>query len=305
MRRNHELLLHYLYPRHEDIYLRDLRETSTRMARATFVFGHNPRTSDFTHVGAAEMLGGVSQAAYCMALNHTPELLRDDTISRCCFSALNVTFSKMLAPKTEATLTLEMETTPSGLPRLNFEGFINGSVDCGLSDADLDHHQPKMHANLPASVRRTLHSFYNNGSELTLKALSHLSPQRWVSHSEFSPDPRLRFCRYTTTTQIIVGLSQLAFAVVGEANVTTHRATSWETGEFRDSMSDQALVKLSYSRPAKSALDLRLDSTLAASRKLKGCRFVRLQLEGDLSGTMDCMLSPRVPVKSLKQTAQP
>jgi hypothetical protein len=250
------------------------------------------------------MLGGVAQAAYCMALDHQPELLRDDTIARCCFSTLHVTFSKMLPPETEATLTFEMEQAPSGLPRLNFEGFINGSAECGFSDVALDSRRPAMRRNLPASVRHTLHSFYNNGSELTLKNLAARSPQGWTSLSEFSADSRLRLCRYTTTTQIIVGLSQLAFAVVGEANATAPQGPNWDTAEFRDSMADQALVKLSYSRPAKSAFDLQLDSTLAASRKLKGCRFFRFNLEGDLNGTMDCMLSPRVPVKSAKRPAQ-
>ncbi len=92
-------------------------------------------TSDFTHVGAAEMLAGVSQAAYCMTANYAPELLVDDMISRCCFSAVNLTFSAMLAPETEASLMLEMDMLPSGLPRFHLSGFINGSPECGLFQA--------------------------------------------------------------------------------------------------------------------------------------------------------------------------
>jgi hypothetical protein len=304
MRNEHYRLLNYLYPRPEDVYLRDLTETSRRNAHATFIFGHNPRTSDFTHVGAAEMLAGVSQAAYCMTATHAPKLLDNDTISRCCFSAVDVTFSKMLAPETEATLVLEMEMLSSGLPRFHFEGFIKGSVDCGISDTGTAHHRSTPQTSLPASVERTLHSFYNNGSEVTLKGLTSHAPSRWTSLSSFSPDARLRLCRYTTTTQMIVGLSQLAFAVVGEENSASARAANWDTADFRDSMSDQALVKLSYNRATTPTFDVHLDSTLSASKTLKQCRFVRLKLDGDLCGTMDCMLSPRAPIKSFRRVAE-
>jgi hypothetical protein len=308
MRNRHDLLLRYLYPRAENVYLRDLLEVSPSEARATFVFGHNPRTSDFTHVGAAEMLAGVSQAAYCMTLTRAPELFKEDAISRCCFSAVKVTFSKMLAPETEASLMLEMEMLPSGLPRFHFEGFINGSVECGFADAEIGKHVSDESDDLPLSVRRTLHSFYNNGSELTLKCLAPVAANRWASRSTFTPDSRLRLCRYTTTTQVIVGLSQLAFAVVGESNSASssavNQAANLDEAEFRDSMSDQALVKLDYRRPPSSVLDVRLDTTLSASRNLKRCKFVRLKLDGDLNGTMDCMLSPRVPIKSFRRVAQ-
>jgi len=244
------------------------------------------------------MLAGISQAAYCMALTSRPELLKDATIARCCFTAVSITFSKMLAPETEANVTLEMESTPSGLPRLHFEGFARGTVDCGIPGSVGEGDRPALRPRLPSSVQRTLRSFYNNGSELTLKSFTPLAPNRWSSQSTFSPDTRLRLCSYTTTTQIIIGLSQLAFAAVGEANTATHNFAKWDTADFRETMSDQALVKLSYERAAESAFDVRLQSTLSASKRIKQCRFVRFGLEGDLRGTMDCMLSPRVPIKS-------
>jgi hypothetical protein len=239
-----------------------------------------------------------------MGLTCMPELLKDDTIARCCFTAVSLTFSKMLAPETEANLTLEIERNPSGLPRLHFEGFVHGTIDCGLSQHPGKEHQSPGRPRLPSSVRRTLRSFYNNGSELTLKRFTRLAANRWSSQSTFSPDARLRLCSYTTTTQIIVGLSQLAFAAVGEANTTTHSHTKWDTADFRETMSDQALVKLSYERAADAALDVRLESTLSTSKRVKQCRFVRFGLKGDLRGTMDCMLSPRVPIKSSKYAAQ-
>ena len=267
------------------------------------MFGHNPRTRDLTHVGAAEMLAGLSQAAYCMVERYCPELLLDDIIARCYFSSLRVTFSKMLAPHTEASLELQMTLQPHGLPRFDFDGFIRGSVECGLASGEVGNGAPRRHAHLPLRVRETLRTFYNNGAELTLRSLSSTAPHRWSSHSLFSSDPRLRMCRYSTTTQLIIGLSQVAFAVVGEVNADNKNVLGWESRDFLDSMGDQALVKLSYDRPRGTQSALCLDTTLSSSKTLKGCKFIRLSLAGDLSGTMDSMLSPRVPVRTLKADA--
>ena len=33
---------------------------------------------------------------------------------------------------------------------------------------------------------------------------------------------------------------------------------------------------------------------------VRGCKFIRLNLAGDITGTMDNMLSPRIPVKSVR-----
>jgi hypothetical protein len=96
-------------------------------------------------------------------------------------------------------------------------------------------------------------------------------------------------------------LSQIAFAIVGEANAAGVHSLGWENQDFLDSMGDQALVKLSYQRPRSSAYSIELDSTIAASKTLRGCKFIRLALNGELQGTMDSMLSPRVPVKTLRR----
>ena len=104
----HSPLLNYIYPNPRDIYLKSLQSTSRSTARATFVFGHNPRTSDYTHVGAAEMLAGISQAAYCLASRYAPELVKDDTISNCFFDKVTIKFSKMLAPQSEASLDIKL-----------------------------------------------------------------------------------------------------------------------------------------------------------------------------------------------------
>jgi hypothetical protein len=211
-------------------------------------------------------------------------------------------FSKMLAPQTEAGLTVQMTLQSDGLPRFDFEGFIEGSVETGLCEGlNENRSSTRCEVDLPPSVRRTLRTFYNNGSDLTLKSLSAKGLYHWRARSEFAPDDRLRLCQYSTTTQLIIGLSQLAFAVVGEANEAKSNPLGWESQEFLDSMGDQALVKLSYERPKSSNLGLALDSTIASSRTLRGCKFIRLNLDGDLCGTMDSMLSPRVPVKTLKQ----
>jgi hypothetical protein len=294
-------LLRHIYTRQECIYLRDLTHTSLHNATATFVFGHNPRTKDYTHVGAAEMLAGLSQAAYCMTAHYRPDLLVDDLIARCYFREVSVKFSKMLAPETDASLTIHMALQSNGFPRFDFDGFIKGSVETGLSEglSNARSMVPR-EGELPQSVQRTLKTFYNNGSELTLKGLSASDSNQWCARSEFVPDNRLRLCQYATTTQLIVGLSQLAFAIVGEANRSQSNPFGWENQEFLSSMGDQALVKLSYERPKSAELGLALDSTIASSKTLRGCKFIRLDLDGDLRGTMDSMLSPRVPVRTLR-----
>jgi hypothetical protein len=81
-------LLQHIYSKSDYIYLRDLTHSSLHSARATFIFGHNPRTRDYTHVGAAEMLAGLSQAAYGMVARYYPSLLKDDLIARCYFRAV-------------------------------------------------------------------------------------------------------------------------------------------------------------------------------------------------------------------------
>lgn len=293
-------LLHYIYKDPEQIYLRDLAYSAQYTASATFSFGHNPRTRDYTHVGAAEMLAGLSQAAYCLVNRYRPELLVDDVIARCYFKKVQVTFAKMLAPKTDASVTLEIAFQPDGLPRFNFDGFIRGSVECGLAvSSDSEDSQVSSSEELSQDVQRTLKTFYNNGSALTLKSLSRTDARRWASRSAFDFDSRLRLCQYLTTTQLIVGLSQLAFAVVGEAN-QQETGLRWSDQDFLDSMGDQALVKLSYVRPQSVNRGLNLDTTIASSRTVRGCKFVRLGLGNDLCGTMDSMLSPRVPIKTLK-----
>jgi hypothetical protein len=296
-------LLQYIYNNHDQIYLRDLVQGANYTATAAFTFGHNPRTRDYTHVGAAEMLAGLSQAAYCMVNSYRPELLIDDVIARCYFRRVQVTFTKMLAPETDASLTLQMAFQPDGLPRFDFDGFIRGTVECGLAARhDSVAKQMAVSEGLSQSVQRTLRTFYNNGSELTLKSLTPTAPRSWTSHSRFDVDSRLRICQYSTTTQLIVGLSQIAFAVVGEVN-QREAGLRWSDKDFLDSMGDQALVKLSYVRPQSVSRSLALDSAITSSRTLRGCKFVRVALGGDLSGTMDSMLSPRVPVKTLKASS--
>jgi hypothetical protein len=77
-------ILEYIYNRPEQIYLRSLSAAALASATrsATFVFGHNPRTRDYTHVGPAEMFAGLSQAAYGMVSRYRPELLSDTLIAR-------------------------------------------------------------------------------------------------------------------------------------------------------------------------------------------------------------------------------
>jgi hypothetical protein len=191
-----------------------------------------------------------------------------------------------------------------GLPRFEFDGFIRGSVECGLAEGLREASgAARCGMSLPSSVGRTLRTFYNNGSELTLKSFRKQAPHNWHSQSEFGRDSRLRLCGYATTTQLIIGLSQLAFAVVGEANASDQSPLGWENQDFLNSMGDQALVKLAYTRPRSSELCLELDSSIASSKTLRGCKFVRLTLAGDVQGTMDSMLSPRVPVKTVRQAS--
>ncbi len=97
---------------------------------------------------------------------------------------------------------------------------------------------------------------------------------------------------------MIVGLSQLAFAVVGEAQASHSEVVHFNEAGFLSSMGDQALVKLSYKRQPRTEQELSLESSLIASKSLKGCRFSRFGLSGHLQGTMDTMLSPRVPIKT-------
>jgi hypothetical protein len=297
-------LLGRIYSHQNYIYLRSLTHTALHSASATFVFGHNPRTRDYTHVGAAEMLAGLSQAAYCMVARYRPELLVADLIERAYFRAVNVTFSKMLAPETEASLTLEMTLGVDGLPRFNFDGFIKGCVECGLAEVHAG--EPvalRQGDGLSPSVRKTLGTFYNNGSEITLERFETKATHQFHTKSYFRGDPRSHVWNYATTTQLIIGLSQVAFAVVGELNQADENPLGWECQEFLDSMGDQTLVKLSYVRPRGTDFALTLDNSLASSKTLKGCKFIRLALGGDLHGTMDSMLSPRVPVKTVKQAS--
>lgn len=307
-------LLNHIYINPQDIYLQDISYRSSTAANATFIFGHNPRTADFTHVGAAEMLAGVSQAAYCLTQRYNPHLITEETLSRCFFKEVSIRFSKMLAPMTEASLTLEIDRNERGLPRFHFDGFVSGTVDCDITRpattwaVSSDEAADEPSAQIDPTAQRILRSFYNNGSELTLKSFVRKSASSWITHSAFKPDARLKLCEYTTTTQLIVGLSQVAFAVVGDSVEQQAGSLEWSQDEFAESMSDQALVKLSYCRstgtfqapPTASQSSLHLSTTLKSARAVKGCKFIRLGLEGDLKGTMDNMLSPRLPVKSVR-----
>ncbi|MFO0416015.1 MAG: hypothetical protein ACK5Y6_01885 [Pseudomonadota bacterium] len=291
-------LLSRIYVNARDIYLKDLTPTGQLRARATFVFGENPRTNDYTHVGAAEMLAGVSQAAYCMTQSEFPTLITEHNIAHCYFSKHDIKFTKMLAPNTRASLDLEISLQPNGLPKLRFEGFISGSVECALTDSKA--HKVTRCSQLAASATKTLRSFYNNDSELTLKEITPISDQSWRSLSTFSRDPRLKSCEYTTSTQLIIGLSQLAFAVVGETIDSRPGLVEWSVGSFRESMSDQTLVKMAITRSQSADLELGLTTLLGSARSIRGCKFFRLNLSGTVAGTMDNMLSPRVPVKSVR-----
>jgi hypothetical protein len=115
-------LLNYIYRDSKDIYLKQLELTSSYSARATFIFGHNPRTADYTHVGAAEMLAGISQAAYALTHRYQPELIKDENIAGCFFKDISIKFSKMLAPNAAADLNinnpgLSLSPSPGPLPR--------------------------------------------------------------------------------------------------------------------------------------------------------------------------------------------
>jgi hypothetical protein len=205
----------------------------------------------------------------------------------------------MLAPKSEATLDIELEQDQSSsLPSFNLDGFISGKVSCDLGRGGST--KDTVTSDLSHSASSVLKAFYNNGSDLTLKELEKISGGGWRAKSHFKQDKRLKLCGYTTTTQVIVGLSQLAFAVVGDTLENSDADLSWSRNNFVSSMSDQALVKLSYSRGSECSQDLNLLTELASSRNVRGCKFVRLNLAGDITGTMDNMLSPRIPVKSIR-----
>ena len=133
-----------------------------------------------------------------------------------------------------------------------------------------------------------------------LKDIFRNGDARWQTVSSFKPDTRLKLCSYTTTTQIIVGLSQLAFAVVGDSLEHQQADLNWSRSDFLNSMSDQALVNLNYSRDSGHQQELDLATDLAAVKNVRGCKFIRLKISGDLNGTMANMLSPRVPVKSIR-----
>jgi hypothetical protein len=303
--RTQSQLLERIYSHPESqVYLRNLVATSSTTSRATFVFGHNPRTSDFTHVGAAEMLAGLGQAAYCITEQHLPELLTERNIARCCFGRVDCKFSSMLAPETEATLDIEIHKDGRSLPRLVFSGFISGSVECAFVGEQESQQAKTTSSGLSKNVTRTLRSFYNNGSELTLKSMESTAERSWYSRSSFSRDARLRWCSYLTTTQIIVGLSQVAFAAVGDVAEQERSGVAFSSEHFRSTMSDQALVRLAYTRHEPQSLDLNLHTTVRSTRNVQGCTFVRLKLDGSLNGTMDNMLSPRVPVKSVRRSEQ-
>jgi hypothetical protein len=49
-----------------------------------------------------------------------------------------------------------------------------------------------------------------------------------------NPDLRLKICKYTTTTQVIIGLSQVAFAVVGDNVEQQGEYLDWSQGEFAE-----------------------------------------------------------------------
>ncbi|MFN5063231.1 MAG: hypothetical protein ACK5GN_10325 [Pseudomonadota bacterium] len=291
-------LLRRIYVNASDIYLEDITPIGQERARATFVFGDNPRTNDYTHVGAAEMLAGVSQAAYCMTQREFPTLITEYNIAHCYFNKHDIKFTKMLAPNSRASLDLGISLQPNGLPKLSFEGFISGSVECALTDSKAL--KVTRRSQLTASATRTLRTFYNNDSELTLKEITPIAGQSWRSLSTFSRDPRLKSCEYTTSTQLIIGLSQLAFAVVGETIDSRPGLVEWSVGSFRESMSDQTLVKMSITRSQSADLTLGLTTSLGSARNIKGCKFFRLKLAGTVAGTLDNMLSPRVPVKSVR-----
>jgi hypothetical protein len=245
------------------------------------------------------MLAGVSQAAYCLTRSYAPTLLTNENIARSFFNKVDIRFRQMLAPKSEATLDIELEQDQSSsLPSFNLDGFISGKVSCDLGRGGST--KNTLTSELSHSASSVLKAFYNNGSDLTLKELEKISGGGWRARSHFKQDKRLKLCGYTTTTQVIVGLSQLAFAVVGDTLESSDADLSWSRNNFVSSMSDQALVKLSYSRGSECSQDLNLLTELASSRNVRGCKFVRLNLAGDITGTMDNMLSPRIPVKSVR-----
>lgn len=296
-------LLEYIYPSSDDVYLKGLTTTSAYSARATFVFGHNPRTSDFTHVGAAEMLAGIGQAAYCMTNRYAPQLLDDRAIANTFFRQLDIKFCKMLAPHTEASLDIDIKFERDGvLPQFHVDGFVSGTLTC--DSAQRAHSTTGSKGALSDSTSSVLRSFYNNGSALTLKQLQRSSSVGWKTSSSFERDRRKRLCNYTTTTQVIVGLSQVAFAVVGDTLQDAGDERNWSRDAFINTMSDQALVKLRYQRDLEFFRDLNLSAELVSSRSIRECQFIRLKLGGDLNGTMDNMLSPRVPVRSSRNKSQ-
>jgi hypothetical protein len=180
-------LLNYIYRDSKDIYLNQLDSTSSYSARATFIFGHNPRTADYTHVGAAEMLAGISQAACALTHRYQPELIKDENIAGCFFKDISIKFSKMLAPNAAADLNLEFVPGKSGsLPTFHFNGFVSGHVSCGLGAQSP--RKTKSVAGLTKPTSEVLESFYNNGSDLTLKDISRTGHDRWQTVSSFKRD---------------------------------------------------------------------------------------------------------------------
>ena len=301
MNSRHTALLSSLYTDGNCIHLRSLRSRSLGEAEAFFRFTHNPRTSGYTHVGAAEMFAGLSQAAYCLTYDAMPNLFTEHNVTNCCFDSMNVRFQQMLAPGEEYPLLVSVEQGENGLPVLHFSGFISGRATCGFING-APSILPSTQAatdGLPGSTERTLRSFYNNGTELLLKDFEPGGKGRFRCSLRYPTDSRLKSCNYATTTQVMVGLSQVSFAVAGVLNDLDQSLLQWSQEEFVSTMADQTVVQLAYSR--NTSVDRQqwdLDVSLRAAKVVRDSKFIRLNLGGALNGAMDSMASPRVPIKS-------
>ena len=301
MNLRHTALLSSLYRDSNCIHLRSLQSRSAGGADAIFRFTHNPRTSGYTHVGAAEMFAGLSQAAYCLAYDATPSLFTEHNVTNCYFDSMNVRFQQMLAPCEEYPLSIFLDYGPTGLPVLNFSGFISGRATCGFVDSTHVSRSTTCSetCSLPDSTDGVLRTFYNNGAELLLKDFRKVMNREFRCSLRTPRDSRLRVCNYSTTTQIMVGLSQVSFAVAGELSESNRSALQWSQEEFLATMADQTVVQLAYTRaPGVDQQQWEIDVGVRAAKVVRDSKFIRLNLGGALNGAMDSMASPRVPIRS-------